>query len=315
MAAALYLMANYFGVINSTLQASLNDEVGDMKMTGTPAHQLYKAGRKIFGKLMLLLPSMAQHSDWQRWEPTIGGKFPREAYDEIILRSRRIIGYLSLISYTLTHPTPARPEEVAGNEKQQQQKGGSEEGESPAETSQATPVLDEEVWHEALAEVLDLLKPAHHAILSTLTLLSNSLLSGQSLPPFIPLPRPLEMTRRHRLVSLNPHLGRQDPAGESSNSSYPESFDSHSQHALRSSGGSGGLTINILDPQHMDQPGYAEFAVLQVCTTLVCDDLEGLVKAVSGLVGIVDFSFRVGSSESSIGSRKSTNGKKKGKAD
>jgi hypothetical protein len=38
-----------------------------------------------------------------------------------------------------------------------------------------------------------------------------------------------------------------------------------------------------------------------VCTTLVCDDLEGLVKAVSGLVGVVDFSFRIGGSDATLG--------------
>lgn len=44
----------------------------------------------------------------------------------------------------------------------------------------------------------------------------------------------------------------------------------------------------------MELRGYAEFVATQVCSTLVCDDLDGLVWAVSGLVGVVDFSFRVG---------------------
>lgn len=49
----------------------------------------------------------------------------------------------------------------------------------------------------------------------------------------------------------------------------------------------------ILDARNMEKQGYAEFAVLQVCDALVCDDLEGLVHAVGDLVGVVDFSFRV----------------------
>ncbi len=30
---------------------------------------------------------------------------------------------------------------------------------------------------------------------------------------------------------------------------------------------------------------------MQVCTTMVCDDLEGLARAISDLVGVVDFGF------------------------
>ena len=109
LSATVYLVANYFGVINSTLQMSLNDRAGDIKIPGTPAHHLCKTGRKLFDKVMMLLPSMSQHTEWQKWEPTIGGKFPREAYEEIILSSTIIMGYLTLISYTLTHPTRAGP--------------------------------------------------------------------------------------------------------------------------------------------------------------------------------------------------------------
>jgi hypothetical protein len=79
---------------------------------------------------------------------------------------------------------------------------------------------------------------------------------------------------------------------------------------------------NILDPRNIEQPGYAEFAVLQVCTTLVCDDLEGLVRSVSGLVGVVDFSFRLGpgegdgsGSESSLELGRGGTRRGKGKAD
>lgn len=49
----------------------------------------------------------------------------------------------------------------------------------------------------------------------------------------------------------------------------------------------------------MTQAGYAEFAVLQVCSLLVCDDLEGLIESVSKLVGVVDFSYSVDASGAS----------------
>ncbi|KAK4198060.1 hypothetical protein QBC40DRAFT_96830 [Triangularia verruculosa] len=315
LSATLYLVANYFGVISSTLRSNLDDTAGDVDIPGTPAHRLRKVGRKIFGKVMMLVPSMMQHSEWQRWEPTIGGKFPREAYDDIIARSTRIMAYLTLISYTLMHPTRVYN----------------------AEGEDDNPLHSRE-WLNALAKVLRTLRPTHHSILSTLTLLSNSLLSGQSLPPFLPLPRPYEMTKRLMRLSHAP-IHDENADDEHRNNYYDESDDELEEmggapirlvnsrtgrddededrllrkrttrskqrldHIPEDGEGSsraktgprrGPLAVNILDPRNMEQPGYTEFAVLQVCTTLVCDDLEGLVKAVGGLVGVVDFSFRYG---------------------
>ncbi|KAK0662997.1 hypothetical protein QBC41DRAFT_27189 [Cercophora samala] len=328
LSATLYLVANYFGVISSTLRSNLDDTAGDADTPGTPAHQLHKVGRKIFGKVMMLVPSMMQHSEWQRWEPTIGGRFPREAYDDIIARSTRIMSYLTLISYTLMHPTRVYHAKSEMNDVQ-------EDGEKPVRSRE---------WLNALAKVLRTLRPTHHSILSTLTLLSNSLLSGQSLPPFLPLPRPYEMTRRLMTLSSSPPYSRgvhdEDNGADEESTEEEDEVDgapvrlvdsrtgrddrdedrllrkrtTRSNHQLgnipehHSGGRSRGQArkgrsaeVNILDPRNMEQPGYAEFAVLQVCTTLVCDDLEGLVKAVSGLVGVVDFSFRYEGSESTLG--------------
>lgn len=53
---------------------------------------------------------------------------------------------------------------------------------------------NEREWIRQLADVLGKAAPSNHPIISTMTLLSNSLASGQSLPPFLPLPRPYELT-------------------------------------------------------------------------------------------------------------------------
>ncbi|KAK3989450.1 hypothetical protein QBC44DRAFT_327370 [Cladorrhinum sp. PSN332] len=317
LSATLYLVANYFGVISSTLRSNLDGTAGDISTPGTPAHHLHKIGRKIFGKVMMLIPSMSQHSEWQRWEPTIGGKFPREAYDDIILRSTRIMAYLTLISYTLMHPTQTFSkisEEETGNDE-----------ELPPRTPSVASSQSRE-WLDAMTKVLTTLKPTHHTILSTLTLLSNSLLSGQSLPPFLPLPKPYELTRR--LMRLGHHSNNQNEDGDekitdlspihlvnsrTGQDDYDHSYGNDNDKNKRQAK----AAAELLDPKNMEQPGYAEFAVLQVCTTLVCDDLSGLVRAVSGLVGVVDFSFRFEEDdelgESSTGSSGGRRGKIKGK--
>lgn len=396
LSATLYLVANYSSIINSTLQTKLSEQAGDVNIKGTPAHQLFKFRSKIFGKLMMLIPSMSQHSEWQKWEPTIGGRFPREVYDEIILRSNRIVAYLTLMSYTITNPIHA-PTKIKPYASQNQ-----------IASPRASSVAVYPKWDNQVAELVMTLEPTHHTILSTLTLLSNSLLSGQSLPPFMPLPRPYEITRRLIKLGTSSPL-RSHPASpynsgdESESDSDDEMFDrpepfklmdsrsgeddyehvkqeiSHLAHSLdpnnrhslslsqaANANANGGtspvnspspgspqlafsfpLGLQAHSPTHsrnpsfsrprafspphsraqsrapsrahsrthsrarsfqqtnqsllegllQDEPGYAEFAVLQVCTGLVCDDLEGLVKAVISLVGVVDFSFRVDRSE------------------
>lgn len=50
------------------------------------------------------------------------------------------------------------------------------------------------------------------------------------------------------------------------------------------------------------EPGYSAYAVLQVCSSLVTDDLRRLVDHVKDLVGETDFSFTVRESEVSFDS-------------
>lgn len=67
----------------------MHDTEGDMDDKHSPGRQLEKVRHKIFGKLLMLLPSLRAHADWQKWEITIGGKFPRETYEDIILRTTK----------------------------------------------------------------------------------------------------------------------------------------------------------------------------------------------------------------------------------
>jgi Aromatic acid exporter family member 2 len=209
----------------------------------TPAHRLYEIRHKLFGKLMLLLPSLESHAQFQKWEPSIGGRFPREIYQEIITRCTRISQYLSLTAQTIRRPPMT----------------------SEADT----------LWLSTLSTVLADVVPTQQSVISTLTLLSNSMRSGQSLPPFMSLPKPYELSRQ--LARL------------------------------------GGDAVDLLDAKNMEQTGYAEFAVLQVCSTLIYDDLGGLISAVTELVGVVDFSFKVEPSETNLMADESGDGDQEGK--
>lgn len=53
------------------------------------------------------------------------------------------------------------------------------------------------------------------------------------------------------------------------------------------------LDKGILDSRHVEEPGYSAYAVMQVTSSLVLDDLKRLVDDVRDLVGETDFSFQV----------------------
>lgn len=319
LSATLYLLANYFSVINSTMQSQFDNTGGNPDVRGTPASYLQSIRRKIFGKVMLLLPSMKQHADWQKWEPTIGGKFPRATYEDIIKRSTRIMSYLTFMSYTMNHPLEHQEHGALDTGKepvvaahpninpilnQQQPSSSSRYSSTEADAENSTPFDDgpttdqdsHRAWINALGSVLKEISPTHHNIVSTLTLLSNALLSGQSLPPFLPLPRPYEMTRA--LLRLDSH--KSFPSSSSSTDEADLSplviVNSRTGRPVDDRQSNPGLGLgghHILDADNMEQPGYAEFAVLEICNTLICDDLEGLVRDVGKLVGVVDFSYTV----------------------
>jgi hypothetical protein len=62
LGSTLYLLANYYSVVHSTIHARIHDTEGDMDSKSSPGRKLEKARNKIMGKLMLLLPSLKMHS-------------------------------------------------------------------------------------------------------------------------------------------------------------------------------------------------------------------------------------------------------------
>lgn len=326
LSAALYLLANYFGVITSTIKSQFEGTAGNPDIPHSPAHELQAIRRKIFGKMMLLLPSMAAHAGWQKWEPTIGGRFPREAYEDIITRTTRIMSYLTFMSYTMNHPPTEHLDALRARQDLAKSQRPSTSSASripdPATPSSPDTGGPDRAWLDALASVMHEISPSHHNIVSTLMLLSNALFSGHSLPPFLPLPRPYEMTRALLRLSRSPAAAPSPSDEEEPDLSPLMVVDSRtgrpvSEGSWEGSRGLGGIPReNVLDPENVERPGYAEFAVLEICSSLVCDDLEGLIRRISGLVGVVDFTYRVGGSESTFDAEEGGEGRGgKGKVD
>lgn len=250
----IYLVAQYLNIITSTMNYQLGETAGDLHSETSPNYHVAEVRRRTFGTVMRHIYSVESHLKWQRWEPTIGGRFPLETYREIMVRSEHILGYLTLVSYVLTHPPRTHEvEEGLNNEQTDDQAAGSFNADADRQGDR---------WWGALANVLQGEETTYHAVLLTLTLLSNSLRSGQSLPPIT-----------GRLIEA-PKDG-QDLLSE------------HGNPGLNT------VDIKILGSRNRRERGFAEFVVMQACGTLVSHEVQGLLRAVSRLVGVEDFSIRV----------------------
>lgn len=62
----------------------------------------------------------------------------------------------------------------------------------------------------------------------------------------------------------------------------------------------------ILSIQHINEPCYAAFAVLEVASSLIVEEVGGIVRGVRELVGEVDFSFHVVSTKTGDGASVNT---------
>ena len=84
LGASLYLLANFYSIVHTTFGLRLRAVEGDLKYRESAGRKLEKARTAVYLKEMKLLAEVREQSEWTRWEPTFGGKFPRERYDAII---------------------------------------------------------------------------------------------------------------------------------------------------------------------------------------------------------------------------------------
>jgi hypothetical protein len=239
LSATISLIAKYVNIITSAMRPQFGKATGGPDAKTSPAYRLEEARRTTFGRVMRHIYSVESHLNWQRWEPAVGGRFPAETYREIAVRSEHILGYLTLVSYALARPPRTREaEDDPGKEQLEEKEAGS---------------------FDAGADVLSGVEPTYHTVLLILTLLSNSLLSGLSLPPIM-----------DRLMVV-----LED--GPDSSSGYGNSAPNTADRTL-------------IDARNGKPHGHAQFVVVQACGTLVSDDVQGLLRAVSRLVGVEDFS-------------------------
>lgn len=86
---SMYLLANYYSCVHSTVKGRVLGSEGSMELNDAPGRKLDKFRLKLFSKEVALLAGLGEHAAWTAWEPTFGGRFPKEIYDDIVREVRR----------------------------------------------------------------------------------------------------------------------------------------------------------------------------------------------------------------------------------
>lgn len=84
LGASLYLLASFYSCVHTTVEMRLDDFAGNPDDKTSPGRKLDNARAQVFTKELALLAGLRQHSAFTAWEPSLGGKFPRQKYDMII---------------------------------------------------------------------------------------------------------------------------------------------------------------------------------------------------------------------------------------
>lgn len=238
----LYLLANFYACAHATVETRLRLGLqANEHDKACPIRKLDKARIKVFEKLMVMMNTLREHSEFTRYEPTFGGKFPKQTYDELIEHMQSLFNYMALISYS-------------------------------AQAFAAKPDGEESQWLKDFRRLTAQSTVTSLELTSTLCLVAASMSNSQPLPPYVRVPPPVRLV--DQLASIDP---------------------------------------GILSVQHVNEPCYAAFAVLEIAGILIMQEITAVLSRVKQLVGEVDFSLHMVDhpSDSTTSSVNNLNGKGK----
>jgi hypothetical protein len=89
LGSCIYLLAHYYSSVHTTVSLRIGGKEGNLRDKKSPARILEKARGRIFAKELILLQGMKQHCAFTAWEPSFGGRFPRESYDKLINHTQK----------------------------------------------------------------------------------------------------------------------------------------------------------------------------------------------------------------------------------
>ena len=175
---SLFVLANFYSCMHTAIEVWMNEEQGDIHDEKSPARLLENARNKLLTEQLSLLEALRAYSNFTRYEPPIGGKFPKKTYDTIISEIQTVVTSMALMAHTTR----------------------SLEGLS----SQIQISLDsdaEEPWIRHLARLTRSTDFNSQAVTSVICHLSAAVTNGVSLPPHLSPPQPFPLARQLRAAN------------------------------------------------------------------------------------------------------------------
>ena len=99
VAKSMYILANMSRCIEQTIHARLNGTSGDVDDRNSPIFRLQNTRRRIFRKYQIMSTSAKTYYRFLDWEFSLGGRFPKKTYGEILAILERISSYMTLSGY------------------------------------------------------------------------------------------------------------------------------------------------------------------------------------------------------------------------
>lgn len=319
---ALYILANYYSCVHTTLDARLHlgPSIVDLPKNH-PVRQLDAIRIKVFGKVLLMLNRVHTHAKFIRFEPPFGGRFPKQAYADLVSSIENIFAYMALIEYcsnayiktsddlrlsrtatlmsegttsTLATPTVSNNQPIRDPEKEINSEDETPNSETDLTTSQPNQDTQTSL---SLPNGVTTLQPHHNSS----TVLPGPL-DAAAEEAWLTSFRHFAASTYQRVTShsltstmcllsaaikndqpLPPYLRAPPALAAPSGGSMPK----HDRKEVERE------EENLLDIEHIAHPAFAAFAVGEVASAFVTAELGKVLGGVRGLVGEVDFSFHV----------------------
>ncbi|KAF1988771.1 hypothetical protein K402DRAFT_419123 [Aulographum hederae CBS 113979] len=177
---SLMLLASYYSCMHTVIQMWASDTYGDTNDKKSPGRQLEKTRGQIFAKELTLISSVRQHSELTKFEPSIGGPFPKTLYDKIVNEIDIILSHMNLVTYAISNKST-----------------------TTSVPNSPFPAI-EKSWLRSLSKLFGSADFSSHNISALLTVFSAAVMNGQPLPPFITPPRPYALARQ--IQNMDPEL-------------------------------------------------------------------------------------------------------------
>lgn len=102
MAVIMQLLANYHAVVHATIKARLSENEGDIDDEHSRGRVLSYARKAMFNKIMVLSSSAKHNVYLQKYEPSLGGRFPVAIFADILSQ-------LAVLVHPAVNPSPYPP--------------------------------------------------------------------------------------------------------------------------------------------------------------------------------------------------------------